>query len=690
MKLPGSLDSNRRLSSWVEVMPTGLIHLHTGKVEIGQGILTALRQMAADELCISLEQIEIISATTAEGLDEAVTSGSRSIQESGLAIRHACACVRSLYLDQAASLSNSLKKTISVDSGEFVGPQGIIGSYWSLCKPNLLDREAWPDVELKTASLRTLSGESANRIDLPDKVFGKPRFIHDLRLPGMRFASVVRPPSPGAALVKAPIPRIGEEMIVDGSFLAAVADTEFKANQVAASFSESARWTTQETLPKNTKQFLRTTTSVRSLIHEHGEVGNSHWNVEAEFFRPYVAHASIGLCCAVARYENNQLEAWSHSQSIFRLRADLAVVLGTSVDNITIHHMEGAGCYGQNGADDVVLDAALIARAYPGKPVRVQWSRGDELTWGPLSSAMLVNIKASLDDNGRINFWSQEIISNGHENRPNGDKNPGLLAASHISNPFDIPISRNPPVAAGGGADRNSVPLYDIPNIDVHLNRLMNMPLRVSSLRGLGAMANVFAIESVMDELAEIAKQDPIEFRLIHLSDSRAKAVIQKAVEISNYRTRKMQDGCGWGFGFARYKGLGAYCAVIARIEVGINVVAKKLWIATDCGEIINPDGAVNQIEGGAIQACSFALKESVQFNTQKVFSDNWDSYPILRFGEVPNVEVAMIKNQDLPALGVGECSLGPTVAALANAIHNALGVRIRDMPFSAENIAKA
>ena len=479
-------------------------------------------------------------------------------------------------------------------------------------------------------------------------------------------------------------------MFVDGNFLAAVADSEYQANKAAVYFSESIRWSTPESLPADIKQFLRNAKSIRNLVHEQGEMGNSNWDVEAEFFRPYVAHASIGLCCAVARYSNDRLEAWSHSQSIFRLRADLAVVLGIALENITVHHMEGAGCYGQNGADDVVLDAALIARAYPGKPIRVQWSREDELTWSPMSSAMLVNIKASLDDKGKIHTWSQEIISNGHENRPNGEKNPGLLAASLISNPFEIPISRNPPIASGGGADRNSIPLYDIPNVDVHLNRLMEMPIRVSSLRGLGAMANVFGIESVMDELAEIAKQDPIEFRLSHLSDPRAKAVIQKVLDMSSYRSRQLEEGCGWGMGFARYKGLSAYCAVIAKVEVGINVVAKKLWIATDCGELINPDGAINQIEGGAIQACSFALKESVQFNSQKIYSDSWDTYPILRFDEVPNVEVALIRNQGLPPLGVGECSLGPTIAALANAIQDALGVRVREMPFSAENIAKA
>ena len=690
MSLPGSLELNKRLSSWVEIVPKGIIKLHTGKVEIGQGILTALRQIAADELCITLEQIEIISATTSEGLDEAVTSGSRSVQESGLAIRHACACVRSLYRDQAANVANTHAKDIVVEQGVFIGPQGPIGDYWSLYKFQLLECEAWMNVELKKTQHRSIVGESSLRVDLPDKVYGKPRFIHDIRFPEMLFASIVRPPSPGARLEKTPNPRSGEEVFIDGNFLAVIAKSEFESNKAAAYFSETTQWKIQESFPTDIKGFLKNAKRDQSIVYQDGGEDNQHWDLQVDFYRPYLTHASIGLCCAIARFSNEFLEVWSHSQSIFRLRADLAVVLAIPVENITIHHVEGAGCYGHNGADDVALDAALIAKKYPEKPIRVQWSRADELSCGPSSSAMLVNIKASLDEHGKIAHWTQEINSNGHENRPHGDKNPGLLAASQISNSFDIPISRNPPLASGGGADRNAIPLYAIKNVCVQMNRLLEMPIRTSSLRGLGAMVNVFAIESVIEELAIIANKDSIEFRLDHLTDARAKAVIQKVVEMSNYKNRQVVDGYGWGIGFARYKGIGAYCAVVAMIEAGRSILVKNLWIATDCGEVINPDGAANQVEGGAIQACSFALKESVQFNAEKILSDNWDAYPILKFDEVPEVQTSFINNQHLSPLGVGECSTGPTVAALANAIHDALGVRVRDMPFTTENISNA
>ena len=690
MSLPGSLELNRNLSSWVEIVPKGFIKIHTGKVEIGQGILTALRQIAADELCITLEQIEIISATTSKGLDEAVTSGSRSVQESGLAIRHACACVRSLYLVQAAQLANISSKDIVVEQGVFIGPKGTIGNYWTLYKPQLLDCEAWLDVELKNIQLRSIVGESYLRVDLPDKVYGKPRFISDIRLPGMLFASIVRPPSPGARLEKKPIPRSGEEVFIDGNFIAAIAENEFKSNKAAAYFSETTQWKTQESLPTDIKGFLKSAKKEQSITLQDGEVGNQHWDLQLDFYRPYLTHASIGLSCAIARFSNNSLEVWSHSQSIFRLRADLAIVLAMPVENITVHHAEGAGCYGHNGADDAALDAALIAKNYPEKPVRVQWTRADELSWGPASSAMLVSIKASLDKEGKIAHWSQEITSNGHENRPHGDQNPGLLAASYISNPFKVPISRNPPITSGGGADRNGIPPYAIKNVCVQTNRLLEMPIRTSSLRGLGAMVNVFAIESVIEELATMANKDSVEFRLDLLTDTRAKAVIQKVIEMSNYKNHQAQEGFGWGIGFARYKGMGAYCAVVAMIEAGTTILVKNLWIATDCGEVINPDGAANQVEGGAIQACSFALKESVQFNSEKILSNTWDAYPILRFNEVPNVETSFINNQHFSPLGVGECSVGPTVAALANAIHDALGVRVRDMPFTVENIANA
>jgi len=355
-----------------------------------------------------------------------------------------------------------------------------------------------------------------------------------------------------------------------------------------------------------------------------------------------------------------------------------------------VHHREGAGCYGHNGADDVALDAALIARALPGAPVLVQWSRADELAWAPLAPAMLVAVEAGLDSQGRIASWRHEIFSNGHSNRPGNRPLPALLAASHLARPFAAPVPGNPPAAAGGGADRNAVPAYTTGGLRIDLHRTLTMPLRVSAFRTLGAMANVFAIESVMDELAAAAGCDPVAFRLSHLDDPRAKAVIAAAVEMSGWEAVERTEGHGRGLAFARYKGSGAYCAVVAEIEAAAKIFVRHLWVAADAGEVINPEGLAHQLEGGAVQATSIALKEQVRFDRRTVTSNSWEAYPILCFSEVPDVTTRLIARPEARPLGAGECATAPTVAAIANAIHAALGLRLRSLPFTPERVIAA
>jgi CO/xanthine dehydrogenase Mo-binding subunit len=695
-KLPGSLHVNRRLDAWLSIQPEGTVTLHPGKVELGQGILTALAQIGAEELDVTLARIRVQPAATPGSPDEAVTSGSLSVQECGMALRHACADARRIFLAVVAQKTGVAAEDITIHDGAFLAPDGReIGSYWALADAALLAVEASPEAQPKPAAQRQLTGSSAPRLDLPDKVFGAPRYVHDLRLPGMRHARMVRPPSRGAKLLElreGALPG-GASVFRHGDLLAVVVEQEHYAEAAAARLAQRASWEGRDTLPAEgaLQDWLRTAPRESSVVLEtDAETPPAEQRLKRSFFRPFLAHASIGTSCAVARWDGETMEVWSHSQGIYNLRTDLAKALRLPQDRIVVRHAEGSGCYGHNGADDVALDAALVARAHPGTPIRVLWSRAEELGWSPFSPAMLVEIEAAADARGTLLSWRQDVTSNGHSSRPGRGKEPTLLSAAFMDPPFPVPPAINPPLPAGGGAQRNAIPQYRVPSLHVGLHRVLDMPIRTSALRGLGALVNVWAIESVMDELAEGAGEDPLRHRLRHLDDARARDVLARAAEMSGWATRTRTEGRGMGLAVSRYKGTGAWCAAVAEIEAAERVFCRRLWLAADVGEVINPDGALNQLEGGAIQATSMCLLEAVHHDTRAITSDAWERYPILRFPEVPEVRVDLIARAEAPPLGAGEASLGPVIAAIANAIADALGVRVRRWPFTPENIAES
>jgi CO/xanthine dehydrogenase Mo-binding subunit len=358
---------------------------------------------------------------------------------------------------------------------------------------------------------------------------------------------------------------------------------------------------------------------------------------------------------------------------------------------VVVHHVEGAGCYGHNPADDVAFDVALLARHAQGRPLRLLWSRAAELSCGPSGSAHLVKIEADLADDGAIHNWTQTIWSNGYTSRP-GRSAPGNLsfvAAAELAHPFVTPVSLDPPLSAGGGGDRNAIPLYDLPDYKVVYNRLLEMPIRTSAIRALGGYTNVWAIESFMDELAIWLKQDPVAFRLQHLSDPRAIAVIHQAIHQADWWHDRSHDeeGVGRGFAYARYKNTGAWCAVAVRILAGTTVRVTDISIAADVGLVVNPDGVKSQLEGGAVQSCSWTLKEELKFNHEAITTRDWGDYPILMFSEVPAVTVSIIHQPNEPSVGAGEATQGPTAAAIGNAVYDALGIRIRQLPITMERI---
>ena len=514
----------------------------------------------------------------------------------------------------------------------------------------------------------------------------------------MLHGRVLRSEMPGAKLIE--LKEDGARGIAglvaivrDGNFAGVVSETEDGAEAALKALRKGAAWSARESLPDENglAEWLKSQPAESTIIDRKTapDAGTKSRTMRRQYTRPYIAHASIAPSCAMAQWSGDSVHVWTHSQGVYLLRTDLALVLKLPVENITVEHMEGAGCYGHNGADDVALDAVLLAKAADGRPVRLQWSREDEMTHAPFGAAMAVEIEADLDAQSEIVDWRHSIWGNGHVARPGRAALPALLAGTEIANPFPRTIATNPPQATGGGADRNSVPLYDFPSWTVECHRLLTMPIRTSALRTLGAQGNVFAIESFLDELAAERGEDAVAFRLRHLSDPRSREVIQSVARRANWKPHQ-QTGVGYGIGFARYKNTGAYCAVIAEVEGAEDIRVRQLTIAVDVGEAINPDGVINQIEGGAIQATSWALKEQVRFDRERITSNTWSSYPILRFSEVPEVQVEVIARPELEPVGAGEAAHGPATAAIANAVFDCLGVRVRNLPITRDSLIAA
>jgi nicotinate dehydrogenase subunit B len=696
--LPVSLVANPRLSSWVKFSTDGEVTVSPGKVEIGQGIVTALAQIAADELDIDLARVKMTRATTAASPNEGVTSGSLSIQQSGRALRHACAEIRQIFLAAAADRLGVDKEALEISDGSISGPGNVATSYWELADEVSLDRDAAPGATPKPAAKRALAGNSVQRLDIPDKVFARPRFIHDVTLAGLVHGRVLRPERSGAKLAgldqsaaRAVAGLIA--IISDGSFAGVVCETEHAAEAAVDAMRKGARWTDGAALPdeNDLAAFLKAQPVASTIIasKQAPRPRAKARTIRRQYSRPYIAHASIAPSCAIAQWSGDRVHVWTHSQGVYLLRSDLMLVLKMPAENITVEHIEGAGCYGHNAADDVALDAVLLARAAGGRPVRVQWSRADEMTHAPFGAAMAIEVEADLDAEGDVVEWRHAIWSNGHTARPGRATQPALLAATEIADAFPRLISTDPPQANGGGSDRNSIPLYDFPAWTIQSHRLLTMPVRTSALRTLGAQGNVFAIESFIDEIAAGRGEDPVDFRLRHLSDERARDVIRNVAKRASWKP-PARAGTGFGIGFARYKNTGAYCAAIAEVEGDEDIRVKRLTIAVDVGEAINPDGLINQIEGGAIQATSWVLKERVRFDAARITSTNWADYPILRFSEVPKVEVEVIQRPEIDPVGGGEAAHGPVTAAIANAVFDGLSLRVRQLPITRDNLIAA
>ncbi len=696
--LPADLAANPVLARWLDFSRNGEVTIRVGKVEYGQGIWTALAQVAAEELQVALARVQMARVSTSTSPNEGITAGSLSVQDSGSALRQACAQARDLLLDAAATRLKIPHTALTVADGQIQtvdGPTGV--SYWTVAQPGMLDRPADAPVPSRPPDEWSVAGRSAPRLDIPDKVTGRPRFLHDLVLPGMAYGRVVRPPARAADLTGLADLDLGSEVVLvrDGSFLGVVAETDRAARRASGQVARVARWRTSPSLPdaRDLRAFLLSARSEQETVVDQpggDPAGPAARTLTAEFTRPFLAHASVAPSCAIARWDGGAVTVWCHSQGIFLLRDAIAAGLGLAAGQVTVQYVEGAGVYGQNGADDVAMDAVLLARAVPGRAVRVEWTREDEMCWPPMGSAMLVRVSADLDAGGRIVTWRQDVWSNGFMGRPTVGGDPRLLALTHRAGGRPMPPAPDLQAANWMGASRNSVPGYDIPGMHVTRHRLLDMPIRTSSLRSLGAHLNVFAIESFMDELADAADADPVAFRLAHLTDPRARQVLTEAAQMAGWDTRGRRDGTGYGAGMARYSGVAGYCAAVAEVEADTDIRVRRLWLAVDVGRVINPDGVINQVEGGAVQSASWTLREQVRFDRYQITSAGWDSYPILRFTDTPEVMVHVMDAPGEAEVGAGEVSLGPVAGAIGNAVADAAGVRVRDLPLTREQVTRA
>lgn len=689
------------LDDWLRIEPDGTVTAYSGKVELGTGVRTALAQIVAEELDLPFERVHMVMGDTALTPDEGYTAGSMTINSSGGALRQAAAEARRILLQQAAEKMNASMSELVVKDGVIIvqsHPERSI-TYQQLMGGKLFNREVSGNAPLKPPQAYRLVGTSVPRVDIPAKFTGQQSFIQDLHVPGMLHARLVRPPSSSARFIsldESSIKHISGvvKLVQRGNFIAIVTQREEQA--IAAAQQLKVQWLETPSMPPlvDLYTFLRSQPTEDHVLLDDGEVeahiAQSPRQLHAQYHQPYHAHASIGPSCAVADVTNDQITVWCSTPGPYPLRNALAQLTGVEVEKFHLIHVEGSGSYGQNGSDDAAADAVILSQEV-GKPVRVQWSRQDEFVWEPKAPAMVMEVHAGLDHQGGITAWDYHVYSPSHVARA---RFASQLVAAQLIAGQTFPAGR-----FSFGAERNAPTNYTFPCQRVTVHYLTNTPLRASSMRSLGGAENTFANESFMDELASAVGADALEFRLRYLDDPRARDVLYAAAEKVGWKAhtspllRRGEPFEGRGLAFARYENEEALVACIAQVQVdpasGV-VRVKRIVVAHDCGLIINPDGLKNQIEGNVIQSLSRALKEEVLFDEFRLKSVDWDTYPILKFSEVPDVDIVLINRPDQPALGAGEPSTVTTAAAVANAIFDATGIRLRQIPFTSERVKAA
>jgi nicotinate dehydrogenase subunit B len=687
------------VDSFLAIDKTGKVTVYSGKVDLGTGVSTALRQIVAEELDVPFAQVELIEGDTALTPDQGTTWGSLSIQVGGMQLRQAAAAARQPLLAEAAKKLGTSDLTIAdgmiSGGGKKVGYGELIGG-----KNFSITLDPKQPVKEKAPQDYKIVGKPQPRLDIPDKVTGRFTYMQDFAVPGMLHGRVVRPPAIDAKLesvdegaVKT-IPGI-VKVVREGDFLGVVASNEWDAIRGAAALKTS--WSKSQTLPEQAKlwEHVRSTKVAQDQVT--GNTGNTAEAMGKEGAKVIKAtydfaihtHGSIGPSCAIAEFKDGALTSWSASQATHNLRKQLAQMFSLPVEKVRCIYLEGAGCYGRNGHEDAAADAALLAKAV-GKPVRVQWSRADEHGWDPKGPPTLIDMRASMDGEGNVTAWEGDFYM--PQQTPNGFFVPlvaatlaGLPAADHI---------------APGNVFQNSAIQYKFPNVKTVCKRLETTPFRPSWIRTPGRMQNTYANESFVDELAAAAKMDPLEFRRKYLDDKRGLELLERLAALASWEKRpsprQATNGgvaTGRGISYVKYELVRTYIGAVAEVEVDRSsgaIRVPKFYVVHDCGQIINPDGLKNQIEGNVIQTVSRTLLEEVKFDRSQVTSLDWESYPILKFPQMPEIAIELIDRPSEKPWGAGEPSAAVIPSAIANAVFDATGVRLRSIPYTPAKVKAA
>ena len=688
-----TLDSGE-VDAFLAVRADGTVVVYCGKVDLGQGLRVAVPQMAAEELGVALERVLLVEGDTALTPDQGSTGGSRGITQGGVQIRQAAATAREALLRMAAERTGKAPGELEIVDGMARPKAGGAGiAIGELVRNGRFDLKLDPKAKLKDPARYTIVGKPLPRPDVPGKVTGRHVYLHDLVVEGMLHARVIRPPSVGAKLVEVDESSLksipGARIVRRESFLAVVADDEWDAIRAAGALK--TRWSESASLigqlavrdwmragPFEGEEFLVRKGDTRQTLDAATK------RLAAEYYWPMQSHASMGPSCAVADVRDGKATVWSASQATHKFRETCARMLGLPRAAVRVIYVDGSGCYGMNGHDDAAADAALVSAAV-GRPVRVQWTREDELGWDPKGPPQLLDLEGALDADGKITAWRTQMwLPKATDRLPNMP----LLAPAAAG--IDVPG------ALGTGLlSQNGNPPYAVAHQEVVVRWLADSPLRPSNLRAPGKVANGFAVESFTDELAAAAKRDAFEFRLAGLTDTRGIEVLKRTAKLIDWQSRPAPGpgGVGRGIAYLHYKNNETYVATAIEAEVDRAsgaIRVRRVACAHDCGLVINPDALRQQIEGCILQTLSRTLHEEVAFDRMRVTSVDWKSYPILTFPEVPEIAIELIDRPAEPPLGAGEAATTTVAAALANAVFDACGVRLRTVPFTRERVKAA
>ena len=684
------------VDSYLAIGRDGRITVYSGKVDLGTGLRTALTQIVAEELDVPLSHVTLVQGDTLLTPDQGPSFGSLSIQNGGAQLRRAAATARRALLERAAVKFKTDASTLSIRDGVIVGPNSRELALGSVVGARMLSLKLDQNAPLKSPADFKLVGKPVRRLDIPDKVTGRFTFMQDFKRPGMLHGRVIRPSGIGATLVSydessiSAIPGIVKVVRIE-NFLGVVAKSEWSAIKAARQLS--VEWSAWSGLPEQSQiwEHVRHTKILKDdITSNRGDsqavLTGAPRKLAATYDFAIHTHGSIGPSCAVAEFEKGKLTCWTASQATHNLRKQLAAMLGVADESVRCIYVDGAGCYGRNGHEDAAADAVLLARAV-GQPVRVQWMRADEHGWDPKGPPTLLDLRAGLDAGGKISAWESELFI------PSGIAGfVALVGADHAG------LNSLGQLSPGGVINDLAIPYAAIPNVKTTAHRLESTPFKPSWIRSPGRMQNTFANECFLDEIAAAIGADPLELRLQYLHDARGEELLERLAALSNWRQRPKSDRqgeivTGRGLAYIKYELVRTYVGVVAEVQVNTQsgeIVAKRFQIAHDCGQIINPDGLRNQIEGNVIQTVSRVLKEEVKFDRSMVTSLDWGSYPILTFPEVPEVVMDLIDRPNEVPWGGGEPTAAVVPSAIANAVFDATGVRLRSVPFTPSKVKSA